>query len=293
MKNKLVMVSTTSGGSGLPKLASSAPEPLSNVTDIPRVYLGAPFHARGFAIAGVYRGSWEPPARSAWIVHPYVAETWAHPGFPRHVLRKRRDGLLVFTQLSSSTPNERTLFAFARSALGPQAMPVETICFPIALRLPLRATTATSIPIPSGGFRCRRLWPLIDNAAHIEVVETIDTELRVTGSRGARGVSLYAEAFIARAFETWDGAPRSLLFPADASRLLDGPRGDLVRFTTRLMDRLLVFAYYRRDQGLDIDHRRLQGRLVGRVQIAADGDTEYRVRLPQPSGVLKAVVSTP
>jgi hypothetical protein len=49
---------------------------------------------------------------------------------------------------------------------------------------------------------------------------------------------------------------------------------------------LLVFAYFRRDDGLEVDHRALTGRQLGRVLMSTTdpGDVEYAIRLPQPGG---------
>jgi hypothetical protein len=51
------------------------------------------------------------------------------------------------------------------------------------------------------------------------------------------------------------------------------------------MDRLVTFAYERQDVGLEVDDRRLPGRLVGRVQVPAHvADVEFAIRIPQPNG---------
>ena len=89
------------------------------------------------------------------------------------------------------------------------------------------------------------------------MVEGIPVELRISGTRGKRGVRLYAEAFIGRAHETKKKEPRSLIFSGDARHVLIQRNPDqLKRFTARVMDVLLLFAYERRDLGVEVDHRR-------------------------------------
>jgi|HubBroStandDraft_4_1064222.scaffolds.fasta_scaffold287299_2 hypothetical protein len=60
----------------------------------------------------------------------------------------------------------------------------------------------------------------------------------------------------------------------------------------RLMDCLLGFAYHGRDHGLEIDHRRLPGRQLGRIRIRKDiDDVEFDIRLPQTGGTQSYVGS--
>ena len=56
------------------------------------------------------------------------------------------------------------------------------------------------------------------------------------------------------------------------------------------MDRLFAFACARRAHGLELDHRRLTGRRLGRSRPDSQkSDVEFEIRLPQPGRTLRYV----
>jgi hypothetical protein len=169
-------------------------------TGVPFDYEGIPIHARGLTLAAVYDSHWQPTAGSAWVEYGYVPDCWRHPAFPGHILWTPEDGVVLIAHLSSSTPRIATVEALGQLALGPTATPISVATYPLALRLPMRGPG--QLDVPAGGFRCRRLWPLKGEPAHVETVERVPIELRISGTRGNTGVRIYAEAFVGRAHVT-------------------------------------------------------------------------------------------
>lgn len=262
---------------------------MTTATQVPYVYEGVPIHSRGLTVAAIYDSLWCPPADCMWVEHAYVSECWQHPQFPRHVVWKPESDVVLVAHQSSS-PKVGTVLALGRLALGPTATPSRVTTYPLALRLPLRGPGR--LALPDGGFRCRRLWPPPGEPSHLDDVDGVPVELRISGSTVKDNVRLYAEAFVGRAHDNKKKQPRSLLFSADARHVLLEDRRQVKRFTARLMDLLLGFAYWRQDEGLEVDHRALPGRQVGRVQMCADiDDVEFAIRLPRTGGVLTYVGS--
>jgi hypothetical protein len=214
-----------------------------------------------------------------------VRNGWCHPAYPRHVLWKPADHVVVVTQLALSTPKEAEVLQLGGIALGPAATPSHIASYPLALRLPMRSPDTPPFALPDGNFRVRRLWPPAGQPAHVEYVDKVPVEVRVSGTSVGQGLRLYAEAFIGRVHQNREKQPRSLIYTGDARHVLLAPDQMRVRrFTARIMDALLMFAHRRQDEGLTVDHRPLSGRRIGRVRMsAADvGDVEFAIRLPQP-----------
>jgi hypothetical protein len=265
------------------------------VGGIPYIYEGAPFHARALTLAAVYDTPWEPDPGTTWEEHGYVPRCWTHPAFRGHILCKPEDDVVVIAHESMSTPRLATISAMAQLALGSQIQPSSVGMYPLAVRLPMKGPG--SLLLPPGNFRSRRLWPLGGEKAHVRIIENIPVEFRISGTRTPQTLSFCAEAFIGRTHETTrtdelsccnTRVPRAMIFAGDARHVLLAPTPQqLKRFTARLMDSLLVFAYFRRDDGLEVDHRALTGRQLGRVQMstADPGDVEFKIRLPQPGGM--------
>jgi hypothetical protein len=268
-------------------------------TGVPFVYDGVPIHARGLTVAALYPSSWEPPPNGAWKEYGHVADCWTHPAFPRHILSKPEPDLVLVAHLSTSTPDASTVMQLGRQAMGPMAEPSSVATYPLSLRLPMRGPGDLSVP--DCGFRCRRLWPAAGQPAHIEHVDGIPVELRISGNSVKDDVRLCAELFVGRTHETTrdeetsDGTkkktvePRSFIFAGDGRhvlRLQDPLR--VKRLTARLMDRLVTFAYARQDVGLDVENRQLTGRRLGRARLAQGvEDIEFDIRLPRPQGTVR------
>jgi hypothetical protein len=228
-----------------------------------------------------------------------VPDCWTHPAFQRHIHSKPESDIVVITHLSSSsTPNVATAEALGRLALGPAATATSMGMYPLSLRLPMCGPG--QLALRDDGFLCGRLWPPPGAPAHIEIVQNIPVELRISGSRVKGIVRLAAEVFVGRTHETTREeetrygtkktvVPRSFLYRGDGRHvlLLQDPLR-VQRFTARLMDRLIVFAYERQDLGLQVEHRTLTGRRLGRVGIARD-DVEFAIRLPQPNETLRYI----
>jgi len=254
---------------------------------VPFIYEGASIHARGFALGAVYDSLGRPPADDVWMEYGYVPNCWRHADFPGHILWKPAHDIVLIAQLRSATPTASTVLQLGQLALGRAAAPLYVTSYPLALRMAMRGPG--TLVLPPDAFRCRRLWPHRGEPAHVVMVEGIPVELRISGTRGKRGVRLYAEAFIGRAHETKKNEPRSLIFSGDARHVLIQRNPDqLKRFTARVMDVLLLFAYERRDLGVEVDHRRLTGRQVARVQLRM-GDLAFAIRLPQSGRTLRYV----
>ncbi len=267
--------------------ASSAPARLADGFD------GTPIHARGFALAAVYKTPSQPAADGDWVEHGYISNAWTHPAFPRHVVWKPADDVVVVTQLAQSTPKEAVALKVARAALGPSAVPEYVVSYPLCVRLSMTAGTDLRLELPQGPYRCRRLWPTREADAHVEVLDGVKVELRVSGTSVGRSTRFYAEAFVGRAHVNKKSEPRSIIFGADARHVLLAPDPQqLQRFTARLMDRPFTFAVVREDDGLAIDGRRLAGRRLGLVRACQHvDDFEFAIRLPQPQGTMKFVGS--
>jgi len=256
---------------------------------VPASYAGVPIHARGFAVAAEYASSWSPPDDGEWEASEHVTRVWGHPLFPRHIVWKPDPGRVVVTQVPLSTPNMAPLVAFAAFALGQGAPPTRVVSYPLALRSPIRGPGRLAVPV--NPHRCFRAWPPKGEPAHIEHVDGVPIEFRITTSAVNGSLLAYAEAFVGRAHENEYAEPRALIYPADGRHALLAPTTlDIVGFTAHLMDRLFMFAVSRRDQGLALDHRRLTGRRLGRSRRDAQGsDIEFEIRLPQPGRTLRYV----
>jgi hypothetical protein len=180
--------------------------------------------------------------------------------------------------------------------MHPGAVPTTVGTYPLALRLPLLGLGL--LRFPRRPARCLRLWPFEGEPAYVEIVEGIEVELRITGTTVAGVDRAYVEAFVGRTHtvkktvvdstgkKVKTEVPRQLIFSGDARHvhLAQNPLA-VQQFTARLMDRLVIFADTRRDVGVQVSRRRLQGRMLARVQVpVAVGDLQFAVRLPQPNG---------
>ena len=234
-----------------------------------------------------------PPPDGPWVARKFVPNAWTHDAYPRHVVWKPEDDVVVVSQLAASTPKEAGALRVGQAALGASAAPMQVGSYPLSLRLSMTARSDLQLELPHGCFRCRPLWPPEGHEAYLEVVEGVQVELRISGTSVGQGVRFYAEAFAGRAHQTRKGKRRLLLYTADARHVLLLPNPErLKRFTARLMDRLVAFAYFRQDVGLEVDHRRLTGRRLGVVQACPDiDDVEFAIRLPPPGGMEKYVGS--
>jgi hypothetical protein len=255
-------------------------------------FVGAPFHARGFALAAPYETDWVPAGGGPWTAHAHVQGCWTHADYPRHLLWKpdENDHVVVVTQLAQSTPSAALALEVGRAALGAAAMPMYTIAYPLALRLPMKAKGAPGFPLPHGTYRCRRLWPPPGVDAYVKDIEGVKAEFRISGTDVGQDVRLYAEAFVGRTHETRQRQPRSLIFSADARHVLLAPYEKRAqRFTAQLMDQLLMFACERECDGLEVDRRRLPGRRLGVTCVCEEegDDVEFAIRLPQPGGDIR------
>jgi hypothetical protein len=277
-----------------------ATDPRGREGEPPFIYEGAPFHARGLTAAAVYTSSWSPPPDSAWVEHEHVSDCWTHPAYPRHLLSKPNTNIVLISHTSSSTPKMATVLELGALALGAGAIPLRVGMFPLALRLPMRGPG--TLVVPDTPVRCARLWPPVGERAHLKTVDGVTVEFRISGTGAPGNVGLYAEAFIGQPHLKGGGLlddraspkePRALLFTADARKVLLLP--DVKRFTAWVMDGLLMFAISRGDEGLDVDHRPLPGRLLGRVLLDLDiykdvpgaADVKFAIRLPHVGGVRK------
>jgi hypothetical protein len=266
---------------------------MATASGIARIYEGVPIHARGFALAAVHDSWWRPPRHGVWAADQHVSNAWRHPGYPRHVLWKPEESLVVIARLAKSTPTVGEVLHLGRVALGPTVTPSQIASYPLSLRLPMRCPGPLPFTLPPGNFRVRRLWPAPGAAPHIEFVERVPIELRISGTSDRRGLRLYAECFIGRVHQNRRKRPRSLIYTGDGRHVRIAPSlQEAKRFTARLMDCLLGFAYRLQNIGLEIDHRSLPGRQLGRVQICKDiDDVEFAIRLPQPGGTQSYVGS--
>jgi hypothetical protein len=275
--------------------------PAFNLLGVPYTYDGTPIYARGLTVALTFSSSWRPPmedpSRTPWSADEHVSSCWRHRHFPGHVVVAPQHGelLVAHTSMTSSAPKRTTVAALAVARLGPGATPTHEVMLPLSLRLPLRGPGCLSLP--EGYFRCARLWPAPNEPDNVAQVSGVPVGLRVSGTRDATGLSVWAEAFIGWSHVDAPDAdgkqrPRSMVFPGDARRLVvPQDQAKVKRLVAGVMDLLLELAYWRQDVGLEVDrHGHLPGRLVGRARVAArETDVEFTVRLPQPSGTVKYI----
>ena len=98
---------------------------------------------------------------------------------------------------SSSAPKRASVEALAHLALGATITPISVATYPLTLRLPM--VGPGDLVLPQARFRCRRLWPSEDAPAHVEVVEHIPIELRVSATGETDDARVCAEVFVGRA----------------------------------------------------------------------------------------------
>jgi hypothetical protein len=270
--------------------------PAFNLLTIPYTLAGVPIFSRGLTVALVYSSTWRPPvsadSQTPWSEDEYIQNCWRHRDFPDHIVWAPAPGQLfvAHTSMTSSAPKRATVHALALAALGPSASPVREVMLPLSLRVPLQGPGR--LTVPERYFRCDRFWPPSNEPPELGQVDGVPVELRVSGTRGATGLSVWAEAFIGWSHVDAPDAegkerPRAMVFGGDARRLVvPQNESDVKRLVAGVMDRLLGFAYWRGEQGLEVDrHGHLPGRLVGRVQVPAHvADIEFAIRLPQPDG---------
>ncbi len=141
---------------GVPTIPTSSPCVVAPVR-LADGFHGAPIHARGFALAAVYRKTAsQTTPDSDWVGHGYISNAWTHPGT-----------LSVVTQLAQSTPKEAVALQVARASLGPSAVPEYVVSYPLCVRLSMTAGTDLRLELPQGPYRCPRLWPTRGADAHV------------------------------------------------------------------------------------------------------------------------------
>jgi hypothetical protein len=268
-----------------------------NLLDVPYTLAGVPIYSRGLTLAAIYSSTWRPPLdgpQTPWSEDGHVQDCWRHADYPDHIVWASGPGELFFahTSMTSSAPKRMTVTALAQAALGAGVTPVREAMLPLSLRVPLKGPGR--LPVPTVDTRCHRFWPPED-APPIEIkVGKVPVELRVAGTLGPTGLSVYAEAIIGwnhvtAPNEDGEQRPRKMLFTGDARQLVvPQTEEDVKRLIARVMDHLLGFAHQR---GLKVDrHGHLPGRLLARSQVPWDDvDIEFAVRLPQPHGPVKYI----
>ena len=157
---------------------------------------------------------------------------------------------------------------------------------PAVLRLPMRPMDGAGALTAMGACRCR---PVFLSDGCVIDGQPIGLKACVTWD-GTGPASYYTEAAIGWEHVTFDGRPRSFLYPLDARRVASfATEAALAELMSKALVALVDFADGRRDIGLEVDPlRRYQLPVVAKVTVVPGvDDIAFDGRLPTAQGPLQ------